>query len=255
MIRAIIVEDEAPLRELLRMLLNQVDEEIEIIAECDTIDKATEAIETLQPDLIFLDVILPGGTGFNLLERHPEIGAEVIFITAFDSFAVEAFRHAAVGYLLKPVDTEDLRIALNHAKRRIRSNSKQSDVMKLLQVLRGSNDSPGGSKIGLPTADGFLFVNAEEIISCESDKVYTWVLMQGGKKVLCSYNIGEFRRILPEQMFFQVHKSYIISLRYVASYNGKDNTVTLTDGTIIPVSRRNKAAFLNNFRLVARNME
>jgi two-component system LytT family response regulator len=253
MIRAIIVEDEAPLRELLRMLINEVDEDISIIAECDNIDQAVETIEALQPDLIFLDIILPGGTGFSLLERLGDIKAEVIFITAFDSYALEAFRHAAIGYLLKPVDRDDLKLTLANARKRIRSNDTNLDLAKLLNQIRGNEG--GSEKIALPTPEGFLFVNAADIIRCESDKVYTWIYMEGGKKVLCSYNIGEFRKILPDHMFFQVHKSYIISLRHVKSYNGKDNTVALTDNAIIPVSRRNKNAFLNNFRLISRSTE
>ena len=228
MIRAIIIEDESTLRQLLRILIAEVDEEIEIVASCDDISSALKAIEDLEPDLIFLDVILPGGTGFDLLEQLAPESCEVIFITAHDSFALEAFRHAAIGYVLKPVDKEDLRLAINHAKKRIRNDNQKADFMRFLEQLR--LPEPGGEKIGLPTADGFLFVQAGEIIRCESDKVYTWVFMQDGKKILCSYNIGEFRKILPEHIFFQVHKSHIISLRHVRKYNGKDNTVELTDG-------------------------
>ena len=253
MIRAIIVEDEAPLRELLEILIKETDEDVEIIASCNSLKNALDTIEELKPDLIFLDVILPGGTGFDLLEQLSPGAYEVIFITAFDSFALEAFRHAAIGYVLKPVDKEDLRIAISNAKRRIKTQDAKTDFTKLIEQVRSTQS--GSDKIALPTPEGFLFVKAHEIIRCESDKVYTWIYMQQGKEILCSYNIGEFRKILPENIFFQVHKSHIISLQYVRSYNGKDNTVKLTDGTIIPVSRRNKNSFLNNFRLISRNTE
>jgi len=253
MIRAIIIEDEAPLRELLNILIKEVDDEINIITECDNINSAQEAIEELEPDLIFLDVILPGGTGFDLMERLPPGTCEVIFITAHDSFTLEAFKHAAIGYVLKPVDKDDLKIAIGNAKKRIKADSSKTDFTQVLHQLR--NNKADSEKIALPTPEGFLFVSAGDIIRCESDKVYTWIYMQDGKKILCSYNIGEFRRILPENIFFQAHKSHIISLRYVRSFNGKDNTVELTDGTIIPVSRRNKNSFLNNFRVISRNLE
>jgi two-component system LytT family response regulator len=253
MIRALIIEDEAPLRELLSIIIREVDDEITVIGECENIKAAAEAIEELEPDLIFLDIILPGGTGFDLLERIPPGLCEVIFITAYDSYALEAIKHSAIGYVLKPVDKDDLRVAITNAKRRIRAGQNKVDYAKLFDHIRHAEG--GSDKIALPTPEGFLFVKAGEIIRCESDKVYTWIYMEGGKKILCSYNIGEFRRTLPEYSFFQVHKSHIISIPHVRSYNGKDNTVELTDGTIVPVSRRNKASFLNNFRVLTRNLE
>lgn len=254
MIKAIIVEDEAPLSDLLKILIAETDDEIDIAASCDNIDDAETIIEELRPQLIFLDVILPGGTGFDLLERIHMKNCEVIFITAHDNFALEAFKHAAIGYVLKPVDKEELKIAINNAKKRIQTHSNNKiDFVKFLDQLKTHEIS--SEKIAIPTPEGFLFVKANEIICCESDKVYTWINMTGGKKILCSYNIGEFRKILPEHVFFQVHKSYIISLHFVKSFNGKDNTVELADGIIIPVSRRNKSSFLNNFRLINKNIE
>jgi two-component system LytT family response regulator len=253
MVRAVIIEDEAHLRELLRIIIKEVDDEIEIIAECDNIKDAEEVIHHLQPALIFLDVIMPGGTGFDLLEKIPPNTCEIIFITAHDSHTLEAFRHAAIGYLLKPVDKDDLRIAITNAKRRIQSNYKQQDFIKFLDDLKGNRTS--NEKIAIPTQDGFLFVTANEIVRCESDKVYTWIHLASGRSVLCSYNLGEFRKILPERSFFQVHKSHIVSFTYVKMYHAKDNTVELTDGSIVPVSRRNKFSFLNNFRQVSRGME
>lgn len=253
MIKAIIIEDEPSLRELLRILIREVDEEVYIIAECDNINSAKEKIEELRPELIFLDVILPGGTGFDLLEKLSPGTCEVIFITAHDNFALEAFKHAAIGYLLKPVDRDDLKIAIANAKKRIRTDSGKTDFIKFLDQIR--TQESGTSKIALPTPEGFLFVRPSEIVRCESDKVYTWIHMTDGKKILCSYNIGEFRKVLPEHIFFQVHKSHIVSLQYVKSYNGKDSTVELVDGAVIPVSRRNKNSFLNNFRLVSRGLE
>ncbi|HRO41930.1 MAG TPA: LytTR family DNA-binding domain-containing protein [Flavipsychrobacter sp.] len=253
MITAIIIEDEAPLRELLQILINEVDDEVKIIAVCESIKSGLESIALLNPDLVFLDVILPGGTGFDVVEQLPSGTCEIIFITAHDSFALEAFRHAAIGYVLKPVDKTDLKIAIANAKKRIVTGDSTSDFKKFLQQFRSKES--GSMKIAIPTPEGFLFVNSKEVIRCEGDKIYTWIYLQNGKKILCSYNIGEFRKILPEDIFFQVHKSHIISLHFVRSYNGKDNTVELLDGTIIPVSRRSKGSFLNNFKLIARHID
>jgi len=252
MITAIIIEDETPIQELLKILIHEIDEDIFIVTVCDNIETGLDAIAEHNPDLIFLDVILPGGTGFDLLEHLTPGTTEVIFITAYDTFAIEAFKHSAIGYVLKPVDKDDLQLAIHNAKKRIKSRH-QPDFTQFLQQLKSAES--GNEKIALPTLDGFLFVHASEIIRCESDKVYTWIHMQEGKKILCSYNIGEFKKILPDHIFFQIHKSHIISLKYVKSYNGKENTVELSDGAIIPVSRRNKNSFLNNFKLISRNTE
>jgi two-component system LytT family response regulator len=254
-IKAIIVEDEKPLRQLLQLLIEETDPEIDIIAQCDNIEDAAAAVRALHPQLIFLDVVLPGGTGFDLLERLAPLTCEVIFITAFDNFAVEAFRHAAIGYILKPVDKEELGRAISIARRRLDNGSGIKDVQLLLNRLQEHQKSSEGERIAIPTSDGFLFVTAEDILRCESDRVYTWIYMNDGKKLLSSYNLGEFRRILPERLFFQVHKSHIISLASVRSYDAREGTLELRDGSVVPVSRRIKPAFLNNFRLPHRGQD
>ena len=121
MIKAIIVEDEAPLQQLLLILLREVDPEIEIVGLFDNIENAAAGIKTLQPQLVFLDVMLPGGTGFDLLERTAQFKFEVIFVTAYDSYMLDAFRHSAVGYVLKPVDRNELHIAIDKERRRIQA--------------------------------------------------------------------------------------------------------------------------------------
>lgn len=255
MIKAIIVEDEKPLQQLLRLLIAEIDPEIQVLAQCEHIDDAMTAIRALQPQLLFLDVVLPGGTGFDLLERLAPVTCEVIFITAFDNFAVEAFRHAAIGYVLKPVNKEELSKAIALARRRLGSETAIKDVHYLIEQLHQSRQSSDGERIAIPTTDNFIFVNASDIIRCESDRVYTWIYLKEGKKVLSSYNLGEFRRILPERLFFQVHKSHIICLEAVRSFDIRESTVELTDGSVVPVSRRSKQTFLNNFRLPNRGQE
>lgn len=250
MIKAIIVEDEAPLQQLLLMLIREVEPDIEIVGLFDNVEDAATGIEILQPQVLFLDIMLPGGTSFDLLERIPHGKFEVIFVTAYDSYMLEAFRHAAAGYVLKPVDRNELRIAITNARKRIQAQDTY-DVSALLQQLKG-NYKEKQEKIAIPTQDGFLFVAADELIRCESDRVYTWVYLKGQKSVLCSYNLGEFRKLLPDPQFFQAHKSHIISLRHVASFNGRESTVEMDDGSIVPVSRRNKISFLNNFALLSR---
>lgn len=249
MIKAIIVEDEKPLQQLLRLLISEIDPEIQIAAQCENIEEAQAAVRSLQPQLLFLDVVLPGGTGFDLLQRLSPVTCEVIFITAFDNFAVEAFRHAAIGYVLKPVNKEELGKAIAVARRRLSSETAIKDVQYLIEQLHQNRSPAAGQRIAIPTTDNLIFVNASDIIRCESDRVYTWIYLKEGRKLLSSYNLGEFRRILPDRLFFQVHKSHIICLEAVRSFDIRENTVELTDGSVVPVSRRSKQTFLNNFRL------
>lgn len=249
MIRALIIEEEAPLRELLKMQIRETGDDVEIVATCEGIASGLEAIARHKPDLIFLDVIMPGGTGFDVLENLP-FPCEVIFITAHESFAIEAFKHAAVGYVLKPVDKDDLRTAVNNARKRLKTAPQTPNPETSTQTWR--MPSVAAEKIALPTTDGFLFVKAEDVIRCEGDKMYSWIYLQDGKKILTSYCLGEFKRILPETVFIQVHKSHIVSLHYVCSLNGKENTLQLADGSCIPLSRRNKNQFLNHFKIISR---
>ncbi len=248
------MEDEAPVAELLELLIREVDEEVVVVASCNNVDLALEKIHALKPDLVFLDVILPYGTGFDIAEQIAGNNCEIIFTTAHEGYAIEAFKHAAAGYLLKPVDHEELRIALDHAKRRIRNQQHSgTDFSALLKEIRAGQN--GQDKIALQSSDGFLFVKASEIIRCESDRIYTWVFLNSQKKILCSYAIGEVRKLLPDHTFCQIHKSHIISFNFVRSYNGRENTVELSDGTVIPVSRRSKHTFLNHFKMLHKGLE
>lgn len=252
MIKAIIVEDEASLRTLIKKFVTEVDEEISIVADEDNINDAEKAIRNHQPDIIFLDIVLPGGNAFDLLERLGAIHSEVIFITAYDKYFLDAFKHAAIGYLLKPVDKKELAIAIENAKKRIANKRQNEHVASLLNYLKRQNSNDQVEKIGVPTQDGFIFLAPDEVIRCEGYNAYTKLYLGDGTHIISSYNLAQFRKILPEDYFFQVHKSHIISLNKVRKYNSKDSLVEMDNGDSIPVSRKVKTNFIGHFKIPKR---
>ncbi|MCB0602198.1 MAG: response regulator transcription factor [Saprospiraceae bacterium] len=242
MIRVVLVDDEEYPRLLLKELLEESFPEIEIIGEADNADDAYVLIEDEEPDLVFLDIAMPEKTGFDLLQMfdHPEF--EVIFVTGYDQYALDAFNHFAIGYLLKPIDSSMLSEAVLNAKKRIESKKSNANIQELLQHL--SNSSRKTNRIGIPTMEGLEFVEMNEIIRCEGDQKYTKVYLTNRTNILSSYNIGEFRRILEHHNFFQCHKSHLVNLNHVRKYN-KEGTLHMSDDSSVPVSKRKKIEFLN----------
>lgn len=236
------MDDEEYPRLLLKELLEESFPEIEIIGEADNADDAYVLIEDEEPDLVFLDIAMPEKTGFDLLQMfdHPEF--EVIFVTGYDQYALDAFNHFAIGYLLKPIDSSMLSEAVLNAKKRIESKKSNANIQELLQHL--SNSSRKTNRIGIPTMEGLEFVEMNEIIRCEGDQKYTKVYLTNRTNILSSYNIGEFRRILEHHNFFQCHKSHLVNLNHVRKYN-KEGTLHMSDDSSVPVSKRKKIEFLN----------
>jgi len=244
-VRAIIIEDEEHIAHFHKEMIEDLDPTIDIVAVCHDLETAALAIEKHQPELVFSDIMLPGGTGIELLKSYRNRKMEVIFMTAHENFWREAFEQAAVGYVLKPVSADDLEVALMNAKKRLRSD--QFSIGEVLEKLERKIARNDAEKLAIPTEDGFYFAYLGSIIRLESSKVYTWIMMEDGKKILSSYNLGEFGRILPEQAFLQVHKSHIIAKQHIVNFNAKDCIVSMADGSLVPVSRRNIVSFMSHF--------
>ncbi len=244
MTTAIIVEDEISLRSLIKKLVHDIDPTIEILAECEDSKSAQNAIRTHSPDIIFLDVILPRGSGLDILASVPELKSEVIFITAYDKYVLEAFNHAAVGYILKPIDKKKLEHAIGNAKKRI--NEKIGNgVDHLIKYIEHNSFR---QKIGIPTQEGITFVSCDNIIRCEGYNSYTKIYLTDGSCLLSSYNLSRFEQILSRSSFFKVHKSHIISISFVNKYHAKDGIIEMDNGDNIPISKRIKSEFMNFFK-------
>jgi two-component system, LytTR family, response regulator len=239
MIRAIIVEDEKMSRETLRRLLGKYCPEVEVVAEADGYRKGVEEIRIHHPDVIFLDIQMPDGSGFRLLEEFEEIDFEIIFTTAFDQFAIKAIKYSALDYLLKPVIPHDLEEAIARVAKKKAEKAKS----KNLEFISKGSEFPDekGQKIILSTAEMIHVINVEDIVRCESDNYYTYYFFIDGRKLLISKTLKENEDLLSPYNFIRPHKSHLVNIRYIKSFVRQDGGyILMTDGTRIPVSRRKR---------------
>lgn len=241
--KTIIVDDENGSRESLAKLLEKYCPQITVSAKCDSMGSALTAIQQFEPELVFLDIEMPNGSGFDLLEKIKDIDFDVIFITAYDHYAIRAIKFSAVDYLLKPVDPEDLTKAVKKVEEK-QSNKKslkaQYDV--LLANIKGV---PKIKKVAIPDGDGLIYLNLTDIIRCDSDGNYTYFILANGKKLISSRTLGEYEDMFQTENFFRVHRSHLINLDHVKKYiKGEGGYVVLSDNSQVEVSRRKKPEFL-----------
>jgi two-component system, LytTR family, response regulator len=246
MIRALIIEDEKNSQELLRELITEYCEDVEIVAIAGSVGEGLAAIEKHKPDLLFLDIELPDGDGFQVLEKSEDREFDVIFTTAYDQYAMRAFKFSATDYLLKPVDIEELQTAVTRVHEK-RASGDQPDrapqIDALLQNIR--NIQQPLKRIVLPTTHGFTVVNPDDIVRCESDRNYTFIFLTDGRRILVSRTIKEYEEMLEPYNFFRIHQSHVINLHYLKNYiRGRGGYVEMTDGSQLDVSARRKADFL-----------
>ena len=240
-IRAIIVDDEEGARESLSILLEKYVDGVKIVAKADSIAMGMEKIRKYTPDLVFLDIEMPFGSGFELLERMKPIDFDIIFVTAYDHYALKAIKFSALDYLLKPVDIDELKKALQKHKRKSPDQTAES-YQNLVDNERMEGDN---KKLAIPDSNGIIFVPIKNIIRCESDGNYTKIFMASGKKVLASKTLGEYESMLEGDGFFRIHRSHLINLSHLKQYKKGDHSyVVLSDGTEADVSRRKKSAFM-----------
>ena len=244
MIRAVIVEDEKNSQELLKELVEQYCESVSVVAIAGNVADALEALKIHEPDLIFLDIELPDGDGFQVLENCEKLNFDVIFTTAYNQYAMRAFKFSATDYLLKPVDIEELQAATKRVVEKQQGQKDSADkITALLQNIR-TVDKPF-KRIVLPTSNGFTVVDPRDIIRCESDRNYTFIFLADKRRILVSRTIKEYDEMLRDFNFFRIHQSHLINLAYLKNYTrGRGGYVELKDGTIVDVSARRKSAFL-----------
>lgn len=236
-----ILEDEAHARETLVRLL-AAHPEFTVVGHATTIEEGQKQLEALKPDLLFSDVMLPPHTSFDLLHTLPTIPFEIIFTTSFEEFAIKAFRLAAVDYLLKPVDPDDLAAALDKFRKK---RTAGDSLTHLQQLLTNLHQPPAQARVALPTLTGFLFVAVKDIVRCESDNTYTTFHMNDKRSIIVSKILKECEMMLADYRFFRIHNSHLVNLDYIAEYiKGEGGIVKMTDGTQVDVSRRRKDEFL-----------
>ena len=250
-IKCIIIDDEPKAIDLVRQRLNILFPDIEVAGTFTEWEKGLDALKNTSIDILFLDISMPQKSGLDLLKLFPKINFQVIFITAHSNFAVDAIKFSAVGYVLKPIDDYELSFAVNKALERINANS--APVIPAADPAGNNKQMSGGSiKIGIPNLKGIDYINSEDILYFESVNKYTKVVTRE-HSLLSSYNLGEFKKLVENDHFFQVHRSYVINLLRVRRYE-TSGTVVMEDNMQIPVAKTIRTEFLNLFSTITRTV-
>ena len=252
--RTLLVDDEEKSIRALRSLLERYCPEVEIIGEAGSATRAAEQIEQLKPDLVFLDILMPDGTGFDVLDKCKERNFDVIFVTAFEEYSLRAFRFAALDYLLKPLNFQDLQDAVaRYPKTENRLPDPERE--KRIEVAKNAFGKPAPENLVLPTLDGFSVIRISEIIRCEADSNYTKVIFANGKTFLASRNLSHFEELLNGYPFVRVHHKHLVNLAHIRRYiKGRGGYVELNDGVQVEVSARKKDEFLEQMAAFAKGM-
>ena len=238
MLKITIVDDEKRVRSVIRQILEAYCNNIEEISEAESVETGIKTLKENKPDIVLLDIKLPDGLAFDILSAFQEIPFKIIFITAYNDYAVEAFRLSAVDYLLKPVNAKNLVEAVNKA-----SDLMKADLLLKLNALNNNYNfsDPGRKQLVLKTMDDIYLVKMTEIIHCQADQSYCVFNILGRKKILVSKPMGEFEELLGKYNFFRVHKSHLVNLQHVRKFSkGEGGNLIMTDGSVVPVSFRKK---------------
>jgi two-component system LytT family response regulator len=248
MINAVLIDDDKNLREGMKGLLARFAPNITIIGEADSVASGIEVLTKLKPDVVFLDIQLNDGTGFDILEKltvqQKTITSHVVFITAHEQYAIKAFRFSALDFLLKPVDPEELQIVIKKIESVLQKTTDFSHIDLLLENIRKNVDN--FKRIALSTSEGIHLFDISDIIRCESEDNYTRFFIRNSKPILISKTLKEYEELLKAHNFERIHQSHLINLKYLKSYIKKDGGyVVMTDDSHLPISQRKKERLQN----------
>ncbi len=247
--KAIIVDDEDGSITTLQMLLSRYCPEVKVMASFLDPLEAIARIDSFNPDLLFLDIEMPYANAFDLLDKLAPVSFEVIFVTAFNNYALKAIKYAAVDYLLKPVSIEELKFAIGRASKQLELRQNQNENKRVSGLLENLKQSDKGShKITVPTKDGFEVEDAKNILYLEASGSYTIMAMNTGNRILVSKGLKELEEILADANFVRVHHSFIVNILQVKEYKkGRGGTIEMKNGDLIEMSVRKKQDFLDKF--------
>lgn len=243
MLKAILIDDEPNCIDLMISELTMHCPSVQVVGKSCSSEEGLRLIQVLQPDLVFLDIEMPRMNGFQLLEKVGEIFFHLIFVTAYNEFAVKAFRYNALDYLLKPIDSEELQHAVRKAARQQRVDGRQ---LQMLQ--RQLHHQQVADKIAVPYQNAIIFLDLKEIIYCEADDNYSKVLATEKRHYLLTRSLKEVSEVLEERHFMRVHRQYLINLDHIKKLIKDEGWyVVMADGKSIPVSRNQRENFINRF--------
>ena len=246
MIRCVLIDDESNSLEMMEWLLKTYCPQVKIEAMCNAASKGIEAINKYKPDLVFLDIEMPHMNGFDMLEQFDKLFFDVVFCTAYDQFAIRAFKYSALNYLLKPIDPEDLKETIRRIEEK-KSAPSREQIELLFESIK-QTVKPTAQRIALTTGDGMIFVPTQDIVYCQAESNYTSVVLAGGKKIVVSKVLKEIDEALSGPDFFRVHNSYLINLNQISKFvRGDGGYVIMADGATVSISRSRRQEFMELF--------
>lgn len=246
MIRCVLIDDESNSLEMMEWLLKTYCPQVVIEAMCNSASKGIEAINKLKPDVVFLDIEMPHMNGFDMLEQFDKLTFDVVFCTAYDQFAIKAFKYSALNYLLKPIDPEDLKETVRRIEEKKAAPSKEQ-IELLFQNIRQTTKQTV-QRIALTTGDGMIFVPTSDILYCQAESNYTSVVLSGGKKVLVSKVLKDIDEALSGPDFFRIHNSFLVNMNHISKFvRGDGGYVVMEDGTTVSISRSRRQEFMDMF--------
>ena len=250
MLRAVIVDDEPDAVEFINSIITEYCPEIKVAGTAHNAAEGVAEIQEVKPDLVFLDVEMPHGSGFDLLGSFPNKTFDVVFITAFNHYAIKAIKFSAIDYILKPINISEFRRAVDKVlKKREDKDYRTLSYEALLENLKGGFPS----KLAIPTSEGMEYLETKNIIRIEADRSYSWFYMVDGIKYLVSRNLKEYQELLSDQNFFRPHNSHLINLIHVKKYvRHEGGYIIMSDDSSVPVSRGKKDLFLTHMAKVSK---
>jgi two-component system, LytTR family, response regulator len=242
MLKVVIIDDEPDAVKFIQGIIGEYCPSLRVAGTANSARDGVSVITQAQPDLVFLDVQMPHGSGFDLLSSFPQKSFDVIFITAFNHYAIQAIKFSAVDYILKPVNISELIDAVSKVEqKRASSEYRNLDYSHLLENL----SAPVPSKLAIPTSDGIEYLNTADIIRIEADRSYSWFYLTEKRKYLVSRNLKEYQELLQDMSFFRPHNSHLINMHFVKKFiRHEGGYIEMTDGSNVPISRGKKDLFL-----------
>ncbi len=242
LLRTIIIDDEPDSVHLLKLQLAENCPQVELVGSYTSSVKALQFIESHAPDLLFLDIEMPVLNGFELLEKIAHLNLSIIFVTAYNQFALKAFRFNALDFLVKPIDKNELMEAVTKAERRVKPSSSQLSLLQ--KQLRGEPVT----KIAIPDSHGVIFIDLNEIVYGEASSNYSKLVLTDGRHFLIAKTLKDVQEVLEEEHFLRIHRQYIINLNHVKQFNRNEAMLTMVNGAILPVGRNQKERLIEKYR-------
>lgn len=239
--RAIIVDDEVTSSQVLEELIKHYLPQLHIIAVCNKPLEAVSKLATMNPDIVFMDIELPGMSGFDILEKIKNINFEVIFTTAHIKYGIKAIQFSAIDYLLKPINVDELKTAVQRVQDHRAVSNPLEKIKNLFENVRLLNNNDPFNRVAFPTSDGLKFIYLDQILRCMASNNYTHIYLTNNEKILISKSLKDIENILPASNFCRIHNSHLVNLKYIRKFiKGDVNMLVMNDDTELEVSRRKK---------------